>query len=396
MKILFIAHSFPYPPNEGIKLMSYNLIKEFKKSGHEVILLSFIETGEIKYIPMLTPFCSKIETVTHKIRQDIKSRIVNTLFQQTPFFVTQFFVPEFAGKLKELAARHKPDVAHFDFIDTIMYIDYISGIPSLFFPHDAFSMYLHGNIAGESKILRKLYTYLQYRKTVRYEKLMLPKFDGTAVVSPKDKEWLQGIAGDSVDISVIPNGVDCEYYEPAKNKEEFPSLIFRGIMDFLPNVDAALYFAKEIFPMIKKEFPGIRFYIAGRNPVDEIKRLADKNIIVTGYVEDMRMAMAKAAINVCPMRIGSGIKNKILESMAMEIPTVATAKACFGIDAQDDKNICIADAPEQFAKKVCDLLKNSQKRELIGKKARELVLNHYSWKQSAEKFINAYKKICIY
>ncbi|MFN3966973.1 MAG: glycosyltransferase [Endomicrobiia bacterium] len=393
MNILFLTHSFPYPPDEGIKLMSYNLLKEFSKR-HTVTLLSFIwSDDEKKYIPEISKFCKRVEVVKHKIPKSFIRRFYNIFFQKEPFCVHQFYSEEFKEKLKKIISNQKFDIVHFDFVNTSFYRNFLLDIPAIFFPHDAMSMLFYRNIEKEKNIFRKLYTYSQYKKMLYYEKEIMPKFEKTVVVSPKDKEWLLSL-NSNFDIEVIPNGVDANYFHPLNIEEDYPSVIFRGIMSFLPNIDAAVYFADKILPIIQKEIPNLKYYIVGPNPDEKIKKLSSENNIVTGYVEDIRPYIAKSTVNVCPMRIGSGIKNKILEAMAMAKPTVATSIAIEGIpDVTDGENILIADTPEEFAKKVILLIKDENLRKKIGKNAREFVIKNYTWEKAAEKFENVYKEV---
>jgi len=394
MKILFLTHSFPYPPNEGIKLMSYNLLKELSKR-HTVTLLSLIESEEEKkYIPQVEKFCQQIETIVHKVSKSPFRRFWNIFFQKKPFCVYQFYSRSFLKKLKRIISEEKFDILHFDFVNTSFYCNFVSGIPTVFFPHDAMSMLFFRNIGKEKNFFRQFYTYAQWKKMVRYEREIIPKFGKTAVVSLIDKEWLCNSLGSNFDISIIPNGVDSEYFKPLQIEEDFPSVIFRGIMNFFPNVEAAIYFAKKILPLIRKEIPNTKYYVIGKNPTREVKQLAlDPLNIVTGYVEDIRPYVAKSTVNVCPMRIGSGIKNKILEAMAMTKPTVATSLACEGIpEATDGGNILIADTPEEFAEKVILLLKNEILRKKIGKNGRKFVLEKYTWQGAAEKFEKLYEE----
>jgi len=394
MKILFIAHSFPYPPDEGIKLMSYNLIKQFSKN-HTVTLLSLIEDEtEINYIPKISNYCKRIEVVVNKIPQSQFLRLWNIFFQSYPFCIYQFYSKEFINKLRLLIENEPFDILHFDFVNTSIYRDFINiKLPSIYFPHDAMSMLFKRNITKEKNIFRKIYTYAQYKKMLSYESKIIPKFTKTVVVSPVDRNWLLKI-NSSFDISVIPNGVDAEYFKPTEIEQDYPSVIFRGIMSFLPNIDAAIYFYRSILPLIRKEIPNIKFYIVGKNPTQEIKNLNDnKSVIVTGYVKDIRVYILKSTVNVCPMRIGSGIKNKILESMALAKPTVATKIACDGIpDVKDGSNIIIADNPEEFSRKVITLIKNRRLCEEIGNNARKFVIENYSWEKVAKKFIDVYQE----
>lgn len=394
MKILFLAHSFPYPPDEGIKLMSYNLLKEFAKR-HSITLVSLIESEEEKkYIPAVKKFCQQIETVLHKVPKSFFKRLWNIFFQREPFSAYQFYSKEFAQKLPKLVKNGNFDIIHFDYL-TSVYRSSANNLPGVFFPHDALSMLFKRNIKGEKNIFRKFYISTQWKKMVSYEKETLPKFEKTVVVSPKDKEWLFNLSLNfNPDISVIPNGVDTDYFKPLGLEEDYPSVIFRGIMNFLPNIDAAVYFAKEILPFIRREVPHLKYYIVGPNPTKEIKKLASDPLnLVTGYVEDIRLYISRAIVNVCPMRIGSGIKNKILEAMAMSKPTVATKLACEGIpEVKDGENILIADTPGEFAGKVIFLLKDEKLRKKIGEQGRKFVMENYTWQKTAEKFEKLYEE----
>jgi sugar transferase (PEP-CTERM/EpsH1 system associated) len=394
MKILFITHSFPYPIDEGIKLMSYHLLKELS-SRDEIYLLSLAENEEErKYLPEVEKFVARADIVAHRIPRAGMKRIRNVLFERTPFCVTQFYDPSFAAKLAETAGSFSPDIMHFDFVNTSLYRKSVPAPPAVFFPHDAMSMLFWRNSREEKNPAAKIYYNSQWLKMRNYEKEIMRLFNTTVVVSPVDRNWLLKFSP-GADVRVVPNGVDSDYFIPSESySAEESSVIFRGIMSFFPNVAAAVHFNRKILPLIRKEIPGIKFYIVGKNPPQEVFSLADgKNIVVTGYVEDIREYMGRAAVNVCPMTTGSGIKNKILEAMAMAQPTVATTLACDGIpEVKDGKNIMIADTPEEFAKKTILLLKNPELRARIGQNARKLVVVNYTWHGAAEKFRAIYSE----
>jgi sugar transferase (PEP-CTERM/EpsH1 system associated) len=392
MNILFITHSFPYPIDEGIKIYSYYLLKELSKK-HSITLLTFVESEqEKKYASEIKRFCRKIETVVHGVPKSPLKRLFNIFFQRTPFCVRQFYSQKMVRKLSEIIKNNKFDIVHFDYISMSSYRDLVGKLPSIFCLHDAMSMLFKRNISKERNLLRKLYTYSQGIKMKRYEAEVISKFNKTAVVSPVDMEYLLSYKK-NLDITVIPNGVDYEYFVPLKIDEEYPSVVFRGIMSFLPNIDAALYFKKEILPLILSKIPNLKYFIVGGNPVKEIVGLKSvPNIEVSGYVEDIRPYMAKATVNICPMRIGSGIKNKILEAMSMAKPVVATKMACAGIDVTDGENILIADAPSEFTEKIITLFKDEKLREKIGSKAREFIVKNYTWQKTADMFEKVYKE----
>ena len=399
MNILFVTHSFPYPLDEGIKLMAYQLIKELS-AKHKVNLLSLIENeSENKYILELKKYCYKVETVAKVLPKSPAARTLNTFFQSTPFNILQFFSLEFENKLKLMLSEEKYDVIHFNFMNVSYYRNFMpDSIASVFCSYDAMSMHFCRNIAGENNALRKFYISRQYKKLMNYEKKMLPKFDRTVVVSPVDRNWFLSLFDNSEtkpDISVIPIGVDPEYFKPVFVEEDYPSVIFRGIMNFLPNTDAALYFHNAILPLIEKEIPEIKYYVVGKNPTEQIRTISNgRKVIVTGYVEDIRPYIAKASINVCPMRIGTGMKYKIIEAMVLGIPTVATSFACAGIpELKNGENIVIADTPEDFAKNIVLLLKDKNLRQRISASGRKVVLENYTWSKIASKFENLYNEI---
>ncbi|MEW6042297.1 MAG: glycosyltransferase family 4 protein [Elusimicrobiota bacterium] len=395
MKILFLTHTFPYPLDEGIKLMSWHLLKELSAQD-EVALVSFIEEEkEREYISKLKNFTRSVETVLHKIPRSPRLRIKNILFENQPFCIFQFWNEDFLKKIKETAQSFKPDVMHFDFINTSIYRKFIPDTPAVFFPHDTMSMLFYRSATDEKALIKKFYYRSQWTKMANYEKEIMPLFKITAVVSPVDRDWLLKNSP-TADIRVIPNGVDAEYFKPLNDiVPEKNSLIFRGIMNFHPNVLSAVYFHKEIFPLIKREIPDIKFYVVGKNPAPEIKALHDnKNTIVTGYVEDIRQYIGKSAVNVCPMITGSGIKNKVLEAMAMSVPTVATSMAVDGIpDAKDRENVLIANTPVEFVKKTIMLLKDSNLRSKIGGTGRKFVLEKYTWRSAAAQFRQLYREV---
>ncbi|MFH2069948.1 MAG: glycosyltransferase family 4 protein [Elusimicrobiota bacterium] len=392
MDILFITHTFPFPVNEGIKMSAYNLIRELSKK-HTIVLASLIESSEEeKYVPELKKYCSRIITVIHTIPKLAIRRLKNLIFEKEPFSVLQFYSRELTEKISEVISGTKFDIAHLHFVNTSIYVRALKGLSVVYYPHDAMSLHFLRNAGKEKNLLKKFYLISQYKKMKRWENYVSSKTRKTAVVSAVDRDWL----GKNSDIEVIPVGIDPEYFKPISYDEDYPSVIFRGVMNFFPNVDAVLYFYREIYPLVLKEFPELKFYIVGKNPSKEITSLsADKNCIVTGEVGDIREWMSRASVNICPMRTGTGIKYKILEAMALARPVVATQIACDGInETKDGENILIAadgsSEPQSFANKIIQLLKDRALAGRISAAGRDMVLKNYTWQLSAEKFERLY------
>ncbi len=406
MKILFLSHTFPYPPNEGIKRPAYHLIKEFSKNN-EVTLLSFILPNEKKYVDELKKYCKHIETITWQPSKNVIKRFLLTLFSSLPYNIHQFFSKEFCYTLEKLLQSEKYDIIFFDFLTTAIYSRKITiSIPKILHYYDAMSMLFYRNFLVDKNVIKKIYWYIQYKKIINFEHQFSSMFDKVTVVATKDKSWLTEKSGlNNSKVEVIPNGVDIEYFVPYGKQEvenirkkyniSTPSLLFRGIMNFQPNIDACLWFLNNVYPIVKKHIPEIKFYIVGPGTPKKIKKYVNKDIIVTGYVEDLRVYIAATSINICPMISGSGIKNKILESLAMGKPSVITSIACEGIpELKDGENVLIADTPQEFADKIILLFKNNDLYQKIAYNGRKLVEKNYTWEKAVKKFYKLFEELC--
>jgi glycosyltransferase involved in cell wall biosynthesis len=187
-------------------------------------------------------------------------------------------------------------------------------------------------------------------------------------------------------IEGIPNGVDADFYRPGLGAREPKSIVFEGNMMFGPNVDAARVLCESIVPRIVGRHPDLRVYIVGRDPPSEVRALASDNIVVTGTVPDVREYLWRASVFVCPMRLGAGIKNKVLQAWAVGIPVVATSQALGGLDARDGENVFVRDAPTLFADTVAELLTDPMRGRVIADGGRKTAVERYSWGAQARRF----------
>jgi glycosyltransferase involved in cell wall biosynthesis len=217
---------------------------------------------------------------------------------------------------------------------------------------------------------------------------MIKKFNKTIFVSTND-----GLVHNNLmdRISIVPNGVDTEYFKISEqNNVENNSIIFTGHMNFLPNIQAVLFFINQIFPIIKREIPQLKFYIVGAEPPKEIFDFHGRDgIIVTGAVKDIRPYLARAALFIAPMISGAGIKNKILQAMAMSKPIISTQLGIEALNVADNKELIIANNPLDFANKTVFLLQDKALRDSLGLYARHKVEKDYKW----EELITKYKRI---
>ena len=219
---------------------------------------------------------------------------------------------------------------------------------------------------------------------------MAPRFARVVVVSPADQDYFASIACPRV--SVVANGVDAAHFDPARVAAEVssaPALIFTGNLSHPPNVKAVQWMVAEVLPAIRARMGNVELRLVGLAPSPKIRRLAERDpgLRVTGFVPDLRPWLAGSRVYVAPMLSGSGIKNKVLEAMAMGLPVVATTLGVEGMPrVQPGRDAVVADAPDAFAGAVSDLLQDDVRAAEMGRRARALVVEHYGWAARAAEF----------
>ncbi len=390
MKILMITECFPFPPTDGVKIKVYHMLKGLSKR-HDIHLLSFIESGQDVEIEAVRPFCRRIELIQKRPRRLTLLKAILNLFEKRPFSLKPFDSREMRDRLECLVRRESFDIVHLDMPNTAQFSDIVTGLPTFMAPHDSITLNLRRRVRLEKDPLRKGYQYIQWKKWQRYESEQYAKFNKCFVVSDVDRDVLMSL-NPEMDIAVAPNGVDVDFFSPMALKPDDPSLVFSGSMESFQSVDAILHFYREIYPKIKSDTPGIRLYVVGKNPPSSVRRLAqDESVVVTGFVEDIRPYIDKSTVYICPIRSGSGIKNRLLEAMAMRKPIVAFAKSCEALkNVSHMDNIWLAKTPDEFADGVTRLLKDEGLRESMSHNARQLVVREYSWEKTINIIEEAY------
>jgi len=240
------------------------------------------------------------------------------------------------------------------------------------------------------------YQKLWLGKQIALEKIFVRRYIATAeavlFVSNVDAESFRRVCP-SAETVVIPNGVDETYFSPATPPNGSPELAFEGSMAFGPNIDAVRFFVSDIFPLVRKEVPETRFTIVGRDPCPRVRALASDSVVVTGSVPDVRPYVHRAQVFVCPMRLGAGIKNKILQAWAMGKAVVATPEALGGLEYEDQRNVFVARDPQSFAEAVIALLRDPQRAAALGAEARATIERLYTWKAKALEFENLMERV---
>jgi glycosyltransferase involved in cell wall biosynthesis len=233
---------------------------------------------------------------------------------------------------------------------------------------------------GPAMVARRALDYVKFH---RYQRAVLPHVSVCNMVSQADRLSIQeSVPG--LEVSVISNGVDSEYFRSRGAAKQPRSMVFEGSMDFPPNADAARYFCREILPLVVAAEPRASLTLVGKAPGPEVRGLSGERVRVTGFVDDVRPYLDRAEVFVSPLISGSGIKNKVLQAWAMELPVVATPISTGGLSAAAGRNILLAETPADFAASVLRLFEDPELRRELGRNARATVLEHSSWEAKAQ------------
>jgi len=391
MNILFLIDVVP-PVISGMTVRIVYIFEELAKHHSIHFLYVGNEQMEPCHYEMLNKFCVSVNTVKLSRKQNLLGKIANVISLKPGMYAPYRFAEDYGNvrsTIERYIAQYKIDAIHVYGCFTAQYIKGINSVLRIWDVADSYSLDIKRKIPNAS-IFKKFGLWLYMKRLFNYEKEIINEFPRTILVSDIDAGMYKTVKGRRK-IQVIPNGVDLEYFAPQNAiEEDYPSLIFTGHMSFPPNIDAVNYYVERIHPLIRKELPQIRFYVVGAHPTDEIKRLDRKDgIVVTGMVEDVRPYIQKSTVFVNSMISGNGIKNKVLQAMAMKKAIVSTSLGAEAIAVKDNEDIMIADQPAAFARKVLMLLQDKTMREEIGVNARKTVEQKYSWEQA----INVYKEI---
>lgn len=392
MKILFVTPRLPLPADTGAKIRTYNLLKNTAKDN-QASLLSFYQQEDDKAVNDLKSLGIRLHLV--KAKDKIK---VSKILGHLPVSIEKYSSEIMEEKLKELLTNEKFNLIHFDHLHMGQYKEYVNGLPCILDEHNVESVILERCASIEKGLIKKLLFRSQSKKMASFESNLISKFSKCLAVSEDDKKNLLKMSENKAEVEVIPNGVDTEYFNLstiADELKEEDSLVFTGSMDWLPNTDAVIYFAKEILPLIWNKNNQVKFYIVGKNPTKEVLSLGDMDnrIIITGTVDDVRPYIAKSKVFVVPIRVGGGTRLKILEAMAMSKAIVSTTIAAEGIKYTNGHNIIIQDYPLHIANSILALLEDEQKRNNLGQAGRDLACNCYDWKIISQKLNNIYKTL---
>ena len=374
MKILIITPRVPYPPYRGDKLRLFHNAKTLAKR-HRVDIVTFNQgKSDITSSLELKKFGINIKTVSLPFWVSFL-KVIKNIFSGIPFQIAYYSSKKMQKELQEIVKENEYDIIYFHLIRSAQYFDAVEKSKALKILDctDAISLYLERFSAITKNPIKKYALKLELHRIEQYERI-LNKFDTLFICSEKDKNYLEK-KKIHPNIQLLSNGFDTELFKTDNTLFEKGRIIFTGNMPYFPNQDAASYFAKEIFPVVLVKYPSSKFFIVGQKPPLSLKKLVTKNIIVTGFVKDIKKEYNLSEINVAPIRFGAGTPNKVIEAIALGIPTIATSLSIAGLPEKLKKYILIADDPTSFVEKISYIFENPEIRNDMMKEAQEVIID---------------------
>jgi sugar transferase (PEP-CTERM/EpsH1 system associated) len=377
MRIFFVCQRVPYPPDRGDKIATFNEIRHLSKQ-HEVHVFCLGDgAADLDNIPALRGYAKSV-TAAPLSGPASRLRSLEALLRGQALSVAAF---DEAALHRAIISKYdalRPDVIIVYSCNVAQYAEHFPGVPRIMQFHDLDSL-KWAQYAEHSSAPWKWIYRIEAKRLLAYERRIARRFAHSLVCTAGEmrdfKRLFPGIA-----VSLVGNGVDLDYFRSSGEVKRKESIVFTGMMDYFPNVDAVRWFCDEILPIVQAQIPEANLTICGNRPTAAVRRLAKRRgVAVTGWVPDTRPYLDAAEVFVAPLRLARGVQNKLLEALAMGLPCVASTAAWSGTIVPEGAGILVTDDAREFAQQVVRLLRDDAFRADIAVKARAVAEAKYRW-----------------
>ncbi len=385
MKLLFLTPQRPYPTHQGTTIRNFHLMAELAKR-HQIWLLTFLEPDQGADHGPLADLCQVIETVPAPLRST-GTRLRQMLLTRRPDMSWRLWSPQFNARLVACLKATDFDGVHIEGIEMAPYLSTVKKFAPqakiIYDDHNAEWLLQARNFTTDIRDLRRwvaaAYSFIQTQRLKRYERWVCQQADHVVVCSEADRRAIQHLDA-TLPITIVPHGVDLARYGHYEGESIPFDLVFTGKMDYRPNIDAMLWFCREVLPRILLRRPQTTLGIVGQHPHPRLEPLKENPAItITGYVDDILPYIAGARLYIAPFRVGGGTRLKLLEAMAMRKPIVATTLGAEGYPVTHGQEIILVDDPPGMAATIVQLLHDEASCNKLGEKAYQFVQTHYGW-----------------
>jgi glycosyltransferase involved in cell wall biosynthesis len=405
MRILFVTPYLPSPARFGAQRRIDGLMRGLSER-HEISTLSFATPGlDVTGLDLGTAvaatrtYCERVITVPYDVLNvdTGKKRILQlaSLASRRSFENLLMYRPEFQAALDDLLSREHFDVVEVEFSQMGIYrfARRVTGSPLFVLDeHNIEYDLIRRTAEAPGDRARRIYSALNWRKLKREELDAWRRFDGITLTSSRDRDLVHQELP-SARTRVIPNAVDVEAFRPNGTPRDPATLLFLGAINYFPNTDGILHFMDAIFPRILASRPDVKLQIVGMGPPESVLSRKAANVEITGYVEDPLPYLDRATLVIVPLRIGGGTRFKVVEAMAKGKTIISTRLGSEGIDLEHERDVLFADTPDDFAAQVLRALADKELADRLGRAARSLAEERYSWRAAVGEMEEFYGEI---
>jgi polysaccharide biosynthesis protein PslH len=388
LRILVVGQRFPFPPRSGFETRFYHLVLQLARR-YDVTLLTYLWDDQVGDVDGFGAD-ARVEFVRWHAPSPVRRRArqLAAVASREAFAVRSVRSGEMQAAIDRLSARTRFDAVQVE-----------SVLPLVFrFPPRARVVIDEHNIeyevfermrAVERSLARKLFYGVEQARVRRFEQSGWRRAAACVVTSEREEQIVRA-AAPATPVAIVPNAVDLDRFRPSGRDVDAGTIVFNGVLDYHPNVDAAAFLVEEVLPLVRERRPDVTLTIVGRGRPAVLERLRRPGVDVTGEVADVRPYLERTAVEVVPVRMGGGTRLKVLEGLALEKPMVSTTLGCEGIDVRHGEHLLVADTAEAFASAVVRLLEDSDLAGRLGRAGRRLVGDHYSWDAAGERLAELY------
>lgn len=381
MRILFLSTKGPLPTNDGHSLRTFNLLKQVA-TVHQIHLVSFVKfPEEYRYIEGMRHICQSVHYIrlwANISKVSFGWVLARSVGSREPFVALKYYQNEMRRTIQGILRSERIDLVHVDMLPVAVYLDYFLGIPVVLNAHNVETLLLARQVENERSAVKRFYLRAQQEKLQRFECMVANRVNHVITCSENDREGFTSFAN-GTPVTVVPNGVDVDYFSPSNVIEEVDDkIVFVGGLNWFPNVDGLKWFDEMVLPLIIRKRPAVRIHVIGRCEQNFVATHRE-HFLLEGLVPDIRPHLESASVVIVPLRVGGGTRLKILDAMSMSKAIVSTTVGAEGLGASDGANLVVRDDARDFAEGVIQLIENRAMRERIKYEAREFVMRSFQW-----------------
>jgi len=393
-RVLLLTQVLPYPPDSGPKVKTWNVLKCLS-SEYEVTLVSFVRGDQAHAAHRLREHCRAVYTVPIQ-RGAVRDlwHLTCSLVKRKPVVIVRDDQPAMRRMVDQVAAASRFDIVHADQLNMAQYAARVTGAATVLDAHNALWLLYKRLAETMAPGPMKMVLQRESRLLRGYESDICNAFDLVLTVSEEDQAAMEAVGAPTSRLATVPIAIDSDEVTPIARAGDANHLIHMGTMYWPPNIDGVCWFAEQVYPLIRAECSDVTFDIIGAQPPRRVRALAvhGNGIRVTGYVENPTPYLERAAAMVVPLRAGGGMRVKILNALAQELPIVTTSIGCSGIAVEDGKHVLIADSPGDFASAVLRVLRDPHLAATLGRNGRDLVRTQYDYRAIRARLLEIYRR----